>query len=251
MKENDMVGQWKLITEVRTKDRRKAFVAQCTCGKSKIVTERYLISGKSTSCGCSKRFYVIGSKIGKFTVTAFENNKHAYYILRCDCGNTKRLRYDTIKGLKNKSCGCDKIKRPVEHVQHQNRLYHVWYSMWTRCTVDSCKAYKNYGGRGISICNEWKNFSEFVEWAERTGYASNLTIDRIDNNGNYCPENCHWVTKTENSRKTRAIKLTMAMADEIRQKHKNGKIQAELCKEYQLSCAHIHRIVKNKRWIRE
>jgi hypothetical protein len=250
MKENDVIGKWTLVKEVRTRDRRKAFIAQCVCGKSKIVTERYLVSGKSTSCGCSKRFYAIGSKIGKFTVTAFENNKHAYYVLKCDCGNIKRLRYDTIKGLKNKSCGCDKIKVDKIYQQHQNRLYHIWYSMWTRCTIDTCKAFKNYGGRGISVCDEWKDFNIFCKWAESSGYASSLTIDRIDNNGNYCTKNCHWITKTENSRKTRATKLTMIQANIIRQKYNSGTRQVELCKEYNLSCSQIHRIVNNKRWIK-
>lgn len=248
MKEGDIVGEWKLVKELKTKDRRKAFLSQCSCGKTKIVAERYLISGKSTSCGCSKRMLKIGDNIGSYLITGYENIGHAYYILKCKCGNMKKLRFDTIKSLKNKSCGCDKVKI---WDSNKDRLYHCWYAIWSRCVKESCSAYKNYGARGISICSDWNDFTIFSEWANKNGYDKNLTIDRIDNNGNYCPENCRWITKRENGRNTRSVKLSMEKANLIRREIDNGVKYSEIARQYNIGIAQISRIKHNVRWTKD
>ena len=80
------------------------------------------------------------------------------------------------------------------HGKRHSRIYNIWRSMKQRCTNENCINYKNYGGKGISVCNEWNDFKNFYDWAMESGYADNLTIDRIDVKGNYTPHNCRWVS---------------------------------------------------------
>lgn len=97
--------------------------------------------------------------------------------------------------------------RRVKHGDSHTRLYYVWGTMKTRCYNPNTKDYKYYGGRGIAVCEEWRtNFSAFKEWALANGYAPELTIDRVDVDGDYCPENCRWVTRAEQNRNQRKHK---------------------------------------------
>jgi hypothetical protein len=88
-----------------------------------------------------------------------------------------------------------------------SKLYKKWRTMTYRCVYQSNRGYPNYGGRGIKICEEWKEFIPFMEWAVVNGYKEGLTIDRINNDGNYCPENCRWATRHEQDRNTRRTRL--------------------------------------------
>ena len=136
--------------------------------------------------------------------------KQLLYYCRCVCGKTSSVRgYDLVAG-KSRSCGCVERRRRARsanffHVRHKT-LYQVWAGMKSRCTNNKHLAYKNYGGRGITVCLKWKDSFEDFYNDMKAGYKKGLTIDRIDNDGNYCHENCRWTTREINSHNTRNIK---------------------------------------------
>ena len=105
------------------------------------------------------------------------------------------------------SCGCYHSEHNHEygfkHGMSNTRIYTIWSGMIQRCCNPNAKNYPRYGGRGITICEEWKEFKNFYDWSKISGYTDNLTIERLDNNGNYCPENCTWITKQKQMRNTR------------------------------------------------
>ncbi|MCB5278935.1 MAG: AP2 domain-containing protein [Candidatus Cloacimonetes bacterium] len=142
-----------------------------------------------------------------------ESSKHKrhYGVYQCQCGNEfKTQTYDVQKG-KTSSCGCYHKQRTAEsHIIHglsNHRLYLIWCSIKSRCGNPKNKRFKDYGGRGITICNEWRDdFETFYTWAIANGYKKGLTIDRINNDGNYEPSNCRWTTSIVQSRNTRKIR---------------------------------------------
>ena len=140
---------------------------------------------------------------------------------KCDCGNITFVTTSNLTCNRIRSCGCLKIKQLLErsttHNQRHTVLYSVWRGLRQRCNNPKHASYHNYGGRGITVCEEWdKSFQAFYDWSYANGYSTEnqkdeklkLTIDRIDNNGNYEPSNCRWVdrkTQTRNMRTTRFI----------------------------------------------
>lgn len=137
----------------------------------------------------------------------------AMWECRCRCGNTFTARGTDIRRGHTTSCGCLQREMTAEaskkHGMSKTRLYYVYSTMLKRCYLSSHKSYKNYGGRGIAVCDEWKNdFKTFFEWAMENGYEEGLSIDRIDVNGNYNPSNCRWASAKEqqnNRRNNRMI----------------------------------------------
>ena len=156
---------------------------------------------------------LIGKKIGRLVVVEQLVKGKGVCLCRCNCGNIKKVRTDHLKRGCTLSCGClQKERVSISNSKHNkslSKLYGVWSSMKSRCYNKNNDKYKNYGGRGISVCNDWRNdFSKFFSWAKNNGYKKGLTIDRIDVNGNYGPENCRWVDYKQQARnKTTNIKI--------------------------------------------
>ena len=148
-----------------------------------------------------------GKKFGKLEVIGVHDtgSRKTYYVCQCDCGNVKVVRADALISGATKSCGCikkeqDKTNLTANHSHKMSgtRIYETWQDMKRRCYNKQNARYDRYGGRGITVCDEWlNNFQSFYDWAISNGYSDDLTIDRIDNDGNYEPSNCRWSTAKE------------------------------------------------------
>lgn len=148
----------------------------------------------------NKDKYVIGNIYNKLKlIEIYRLNNRLHAKTECiECGKIKYLRASDLYNNKTNSCQCNIVK----HGLNESRIYATYHNMKDRCTNPNCKAYKNYGGRGIKICDEWlgeNGFINFYNWAISNGYDDSLTIDRVDIDGNYEPNNCRWITKSLNT----------------------------------------------------
>ena len=167
----------------------------------------------------SKLIDLTGKKYGRLTVIERAEDyispkgiRHRKWNCRCECGSTKPVRQTELLQGKTKSCGCLQkeqatkriTQRSKKHGKKGTKLYNVWKSMKQRCLNPNDKSYHNYGGRGITICDEWaRDFQTFFDWSIRHGYREGLSIDRINNDQGYEPGNCQWTTVEKQNKNTR------------------------------------------------
>lgn len=157
----------------------------------------------------NEKFDLTGQKFGRLTVIAFAGNSKSRQYLwscKCDCGNQENVIVSAanLRSGKTKSCGCLQKERASisnkTHGETKTKLFMVWSDMRHRCNNPNHRAYKWYGGKGVKVCEEWNNdYITFKTWALENGYKEGLTIDRVDADKNYCPENCCWATRREQS----------------------------------------------------
>lgn len=171
---------------------------------------------------------------------AFRKNNRIYWRCKCDCGNfVNVLAYNLIK-KQTHSCGCynkDKTKeRMTKHGLSRHPLFTIWKAIKRRCCDTKCLSYKNYGGRGIIVCDEWRNsYINFYNWAISTGYKNEKlksgknkwTIDRMNNDGNYEPSNCRWTTDLVQSQNTRIVRKFNVFGEVL--------TIEEMCKKYNIN----------------
>ena len=153
---------------------------------------------------------MIGQKYGRLTVVEFDRleNHKTFWKCTCDCGLTVIATGNNLRSGNTKSCGCLRREttsaRGAANTKHgeshnnRTRLYSIWCGMRQRCSNPNHHAYGLYGGKGVNVCDEWSDYPDFERWAKTNGYADALSIDRIDPAGSYCPDNCRWITLSEN-----------------------------------------------------
>lgn len=147
-----------------------------------------------------------GQRFGRLTVVKKSDERShgsVKWVCKCDCGNTKVVVGRSLRKGYTKSCGCIPRGHKIEHGMSHTRIFNIWQKMIRRCESPNDKSYPRYGGRGITVCEKWHSFQPFYEWAKENGYDDTLTIDRIDNDKGYSPDNCRWsdaYTQSQNRR---------------------------------------------------
>ena len=251
-------GRLKVLERHHSTPKKVFWTCQCKCGKITVVDGWSLRSGETQSCGClqRERAVEVGRKdmtgqtvngIKVLEVDHKDNRNQLYWKCVCPyCGNIFVTRGSAIRNGHAKSCGCYNKISNITHNMSYSRLYHIHQGMIKRCYEPKSDSYPNYGGRGITICDEWLNigmtpqeiqksgnpgFQHFMKWALNSGYADNKTIDRRDVNGPYAPWNCRWLTNAEqqlNKRNNRHIN-----------DGEETLVWSEFCKKYHLDPTYV------------
>lgn len=239
---------------------KTTWICRCDCGKIKEIDYEKLKRKSTLSCGCLRDEKVskvnfedlTGQKYNRLTFVRYleksERKTRGYnWLCQCECGKLIPANASKVKSGHTRSCGC--LEKEFignvnkKYLNKDRRLYCVFRSMMNRCNNPKNIRYNSYGGRGIKVCDEWScelGFDSFYNWSYSNGYEKNLTLDRIDVNGNYEPSNCRWITnqKQQNNRRDNIFiecdgeKLTIA----------------ELARKYQIPYSTMSRWVKKKKF---
>lgn len=215
---NMRFGKLIVLEKTESINNRATWKCKCDCGNILIVKGVDLRRNNIKSCGCYRHEFrhtdLSGQKFGKLTVAKRENLNAGHgstWLCQCECGKQVVVRRDGLITGHTTSCGCfNKSGQPrIRHGMSNTRLHRIWNGMKQRCSNPNFKQYKDYGGRGIKVCDEWNGkygFDAFAEWALSNGYSESLEIDRQNNELGYFPDNCRWVTHKENMNNTRRWK---------------------------------------------
>jgi len=184
---------------------------QCDCGNFVIIRAQHLKSGNSKRCGCCASAPDIKNiRFGRLTALSLNRTKNnsQYWLFICDCGNQTEAKKSHVTSGKIKSCGClakeQTKKRFTTHGMTGTTEYYIWTGMMQRCYNKNHHKYNNYGGRGITVCDRWHNFPDFL--SDMGMRPAGLSLDRKNNDGNYNPENCRWATGSEQANNRRCPK---------------------------------------------
>ena len=178
-----------------------------------------------------------------------QGQKVRWGLFECEqCGEKVERRINN--GKTQRTCGCN--QHPTKHGKYGTPLYRRWSSMIQRCTNEKAASYDRYGGRGIMVCEGWKNFEVFERWALANGYQRHLKLDRKDNDGNYEPDNCRFITQRNNVLNSTSTKLTQELAEKIREhKRLTGESYEKTAAVFNISDRTVFDVVKGVRWQHE
>lgn len=193
-----------------------------------------------------------GKQFGYLTVIAKServgNRKQVYWECRCVCGTEKSVMGDDLRRGDAKSCGCRRGESLGSHRMSKSRIYRIWRHMKSRCYNPNVESYPWYGGKGISVCEEWQHFEPFNKWAKDNGYSSDRSIDRVDNAKGYAPENCRWSTDKEQARNTTRNVCNPEMVEQIRMMFSAGHKNKDIADIFGISRANVSDIVYHRSW---
>lgn len=202
-------GNWTVLEPVKI-NQRYHWKCKCVCGTERVINGTSLTrANKNIGCGCLAAKSLVGQRFDRLVVLERAKERRTpsgtpkiYWVCKCDCGTIKEVAGLKLKSGNTRSCGCyNKETRKTAAKKHglsDHRIYWIHSGMKDRCNNPNNSSFKDYGGRGIKVCDEWQNdFMSFYNWSMKNGYSEELSIDRIDVNGNYEPSNCRWSTFEE------------------------------------------------------